>query len=418
MASITKRTRTTSKPQPDGTDKHVTTVMWQARWRDPDGRGRKASFAKKSDAVRHAAVMEADTARGCYVDGTDPTTVASAAKAWLSRRTVRDRTHERLASYIHCHIEAVPLGSRRLTAVRPSEVHAWVADRATVLAPTTLRKLVGLLRSVFADAVLDHRLAVNPVVRVSLPGVTRERVVPLSVAQVLAVADAVAPRYRAMVITQAGLGLRIGELLGLRVTDVDFLRRTVRIAHQSHGVHRQLVQPKTASSRRTVPLPSMVADALAAHLAAFPAGRDVQCTCPPSAGCSAVASGLLFHTAGGTALDQDYYGRRVFSKAVAKANTRIAEANAKLPAGAVRAAELPADTTTHDLRHHFASVLLAAGESVVAVAEWLGHDNATLVLQVYGHLMAGSEDRMRKAIDAAYADSCGPGVAQQSAVSP
>ena len=51
------------------------------------------------------------------------------------------------------------------------------------------------------------------------------------------------------------------------------------------------------------------------------------------------------------------------------------------------------------------STSLAAGESVVAVAEWLGHDNATLVLSTYGHLMAGSEDRMRKAIDGAYTDS-------------
>lgn len=66
------------------------------------------------------------------------------------------------------------------------------------------------------------------------------------------------------------------------------------------------------------------------------------------------------------------------------------------------AAKLPKGTSTHDLRHHFASVLLAAGESVVAVAEWLGHEDATLVLRVYGHLMANSEDRMRKAVDAAW----------------
>ncbi len=355
--------------------------------------------------------MEADAARGCYVDPGDPTTVAGAARAWLSRRTVRDHTHSRVGSLIHCHIEAVPLGSRRLASVRPSEVQSWAADRAKVLAPTTLRKLVGLLRSVLADAVLDRRVAANPVVKVSLPSVTRDRVVPLTVAQVLALADVVAPRYRAMVTAQAGLGLRIA--------DVDLLRRTVRIEHQAHGVNRQLVQPKTASSRRIIPLPAMVGDALATHLAAFPAGRDVECTCPPSAGCSRVASGLLSHTAGATALDQDYYGHRVFGKAVVKANTAIREVNAKLAAGAARAAELPAGTTSHNLRHHFASVLLAAGESVVAVAECLGHDNATLVLQCYGHLMPHSEGRMRKAIDAAYGlapIACAPGVPQRSAI--
>ncbi len=79
----------------------------------------------------------------------------------------------------------------------------------------------------------------------------------------------------------------------------------------------------------------------------------------------------------------DYYGAQIF-------------------ASAVRRAELPAGTTTHDLRHHYASVLLAAGESVVAVAERLGHENATLVLKTYGHLMPDSEDRTRRAIDAAW----------------
>jgi hypothetical protein len=56
--------------------------------------------------------------------------------------------------------------------------------------------------------------------------------------------------------------------------------------------------------------------------------------------------------------------------------------------------------------------LLAAGESVVAVAERLGHENATLVLKTYGHLMPDSEDRTRRAIDAAWSTSDGPQTAQ------
>ena len=73
-------------------------------------------------------------------------------------------------------------------------------------------------------------------------------------------------------------------------------------------------------------------------------------------------------------------------------------------APAVRKAGLPTGTTSHHLRHHFASVLLAAGESVVAVAERLGRENATLVLKTYGHLMPDCEDRTRRAIDAAWTD--------------
>ena len=83
------------------------------------------------------------------------------------------------------------------------------------------------------------------------------------------------------------------------------------------------------------------------------------------------------------------YGTRIFGKAVAKL-------------AAAKGSTFPAGTTTHDLRHHYASVLLAAGESVVAVAERLGHENATLVLTTYGHLLPDSEDRTRRAVDDAW----------------
>jgi hypothetical protein len=49
-----------------------------------------------------------------------------------------------------------------------------------------------------------------------------------------------------------------------------------------------------------------------------------------------------------------------------------------------------------------AASFLAAGELVVAVAERLGHENGTLVLKTYGHLMPDSEDRTRRAVDAAW----------------
>jgi integrase len=73
-------------------------------------------------------------------------------------------------------------------------------------------------------------------------------------------------------------------------------------------------------------------------------------------------------------------------------------------------AGLPESTTTHDLRHHYASVLLMQGESVIVVAERLGHENATLVLSTYGHLMPDSEERTRRAVDDAW--SCAPDVPQ------
>ena len=129
-------------------------------------------------------------------------------------------------------------------------------------------------------------------------------------------------------------------------------------------------EPKTPRSRRTVPLPQIVAEAIAEHVRQWPPAED----------------GSLFTTKSGAVYRHDYYGSQIFVPAVKRAG-------------------LPDGTTSHDLRHHYASVLLAAGESVVAVAEQLGHDNAALVLSTYGHLMPDSEDRTRRAIDEAWSAS-------------
>ncbi|MGY1711430.1 tyrosine-type recombinase/integrase [Geodermatophilus sp. SYSU D00758] len=247
--------------------------VYDVRFRDPDGRQRRKTFGKKGDADRFAATVEADKLRGQYVDHSHRVTVAEYARTWAAVRPHRPSTARRVSSLIEQHIAGTRLGDRRLSAVRPSEVQAWASDRAQVLAPTTLRNLVSLLRSIYASAVLDRLAASSPVVRVALPRHERARVVPLTVAQVQELADAMPTRNRAMVVTQAGLGLRIGELLALRVEDIDFLRRTARVEFQIAPGAKLRSEPKTPRSRRTIPLPQVVADELAAHIAEFPPGR-------------------------------------------------------------------------------------------------------------------------------------------------
>ena len=350
---------------------------YRARWLDPDGRERSRTFTRKADAERHLAAVEGAKLSGAYVSDANPVTVGEYARQWAATRPHRRTTASRVESLISKHIEGTTIGDKRLSAVRASEIQAWVTDRAKVLSPTTVRLLVQTLRSVFNAAVQDRLIASSPVARLSLPRSENARIVPLTVAQVQALADAMPDRCRAMIIIQAGLGLRIAELLALRLEDVDFLRRTVRVEWQltQDGKHR--VSPKTPRSRRTVPLPTVVAETLAAHISGFSPAED----------------GSLFTTTSGNLYRQDHFGARAFKPAV-------------------KSAGLPAGVTSHDLRHHYASVLLAAGESVVAVAERLGHENATLVLKTYGHLMPDSEDRTRRAIDTAWSTSDGPQTAQ------
>jgi integrase len=102
-----------------------------------------------------------------------------------------------------------------------------------------------------------------------MPRSEKQRITPLSVIEVQDLAGAMPERCRAMVITQAGLGLRVAELLALRVQDVDFLRRTVRVEFQTTPDGKYCVPPKTPRSRRALPLPEVVGKALAAHIAEF-----------------------------------------------------------------------------------------------------------------------------------------------------
>lgn len=346
---------------------------WRARYKDPDGRWRAKHFARKIDAERFLTTVESSKLRGTYIDPDDRTTVAEYARRWSAARPYRPTTRRRVDDQIRNHIEASALGGRRLAAVLPSDVQAWAADLSTRLAPSTVQLLVNMLKAIYAAAVLDRLVASSPVVRISIPRTDRERIVPLTVEQVQLLAEEVPDRCRAMVLAQAGLGLRIGELLALRQQDIDFLRRTVRVEHQLAERTRQRVDPKTPRSRRTVPLPEFVAAAIAEHIRRYPP----------------LADGTLFYGLNGQPYAHAFYGTRTFKAAVRRLVARDGST-------------FPPDTSTHDLRHHYASVLLAGGESVIAVAERLGHDDATMVLKVYGHLLPDSEDRTRKVVDAAW----------------
>lgn len=339
---------------------------WRARWYDPEGNERAKDFDLKRDATNHANDMEASKARGQYIDPHDKTTVIEYARLWAASRPHNRRTARKMASTLKNHIEGTPLGARRLAAVLPSEAQGWATGRSKVLAPKTLRVLVDTVSSIFRAAVRDRKIPVNPFLGLSLPEAHQERIVPLSVDQVRTLAEAMPDYCRAMVIVQAGLGLRVGELLALRKEDVNFLRRSVRIETQIPPNEREREDPKTPLSKRTLPLPQFAADALAAHIAEFPPLDD----------------GSLFYNSLKRLWTTSHYTRLFRTVATA--------------------ADMPPGTTSHDLRHHYASVLLYAGESVIAVAERLGHKNANLVLKTYGHLMPDSEERTRSALDSAW----------------
>lgn len=118
-------------------------------------------------------------------------------------------------------------------SVRPTMVQAFVKgleDKG--LSPGTTHGIFHVLTAVFSAAVDDRVISVSPCRRITLPRANGEEVVPPTLAQVAAFRDALPELHKIAAIVLAGAGPRIGEALGLHVSDVDFLRRTVSIERQ------------------------------------------------------------------------------------------------------------------------------------------------------------------------------------------
>ena len=233
----------------------------------------------------------------------------------------------------------------------------------------TVEVVYGRVKAVFSAAVRDRLIAATPCVDVKRPGVAPASTLEvLTTEQVLAIAAAVPERYRALVVTGAGTGLRPGELFGLTLDRVDFLRRAVKVDQQlvrTRGQGVELAAPKTPASYRTVPLASAVGDELAAHLARWPAD----------------STGLVFTNERGGPIQQ-----HPFSAVWETARARVG---------------VPAWATPHDLRHYYASLLIRSGASVKVVQSRLGHASAKTALDTYGHLFPDEEDRTRSVVDVA-----------------
>jgi integrase len=184
------------------------------------------------------------------------------------------------------------------------------------------------------------------------------------------------PYIRAAVVTLAGSGLRIGELLGLKVADIDFKAGSIRVERQRLQSGK-VGPPKTAKSRRTVPVGEVVTDALLAHLAARPSLE------------------WLFTIEEGEPL---HYRRWKTEWNCARRALQAEEGEAAEREGR-KPVELP-HMVTHDLRHFYASALIAGGARVKQVQLVLGHASAVITLRIYAHLWPGEEDRTRTVMDA------------------
>ena len=375
-----------------GAIRRLPSGRWQARYRASSGPMVTApsTFATKGDASRWLAVTEADLIRGQYVDPrAGRVTLGQWADEWLTRPGKRansvSRDRQALALW------RADLGARPLAAITAMHVQTAVDARAQLAAPATVARDFSALRAVFNAAVDADLIARSPARKTKLPRVRPGEHVTLTAEELLRLTDEVPSLFRALVLVGGVLGLRWGEAIGLRVCDIDFLRRRVTVAQTVEEVAGKITivaQAKSESGLRTLTVPAFLIEILAAHLAEHRPG--------------AVGDDLVFIGPRGGVLRRRF-GERVLHPAIKRA-------------------KLSDSLTFHELRHAAISALAEEQVHPSTMQQRAGHASARLTLELYTKVTDASDQAAAAALDSrfrvALSRHSGTGVAREGSAGP
>jgi integrase len=346
---------------------------WQVRYRLPTGERITAplTFRTRADANAWLSQLETEMRRGIWVDPrAGQVRLDDYAQAWLNGMSMlAPRTREIYASQLNLHIlpavdPGVPaLGELAIGEITSELVRVWHASLVKARTRSVAAKAYVRLRQILGQAVKDDRLAKNPC-RIDRGGLERhseQRFINLG--QLYQLADAIEPRYRALVLTAGLTGLRQGELFALRRRDLDLAggwihvrRKRIRLA--SGEVIED--EPKTEAGLRRVAVGQRLGDELRHHVRAYtPKGLEA----------------YVFTTGTGLPLDRNNFRQRTWEPATAKTGL-----------GGLR---------FHDMRHTAGTLAAQTGASTKELMARLGHASPRASL-IYQH---AAEERERRIAD-------------------
>lgn len=339
---------------------------YSIKYRTPTGKQKwESGFANKAAAQTRLNEVLRELGIGEYIEPKQAT-FKEFAEEWLtSRVSIRGATLSAYRSIAKLWL--IPaFGHRKISEIQLGDVQKMVTDLSTNLSAKTLKNCITLLRVMLvgkkgASAVKRGYIRHDPTRGLELPSRHSKLIVPPSIEQVWKLIDAAAAMGElghAIVYMDAFTGLRRNEILALEFTDIDWFTREVSVSKAiskrpaRDGVHKWewvIGPPKSSKSIRRVALPETVVQLLSAF-------RQIR----------GEKAKYIFSNAQEAFLDPDYFNEYIFAP-VAKAT------------------ELP-DTRFHDLRHFFASMLIAQGESPKYICDQMGHSSVQITFDIYGHL--------------------------------
>ena len=255
------------------------------------------------------------------------------------------------------------LGALRVSEVQRRDVQRLADDMlAEQKDASTIRNALMPLRVIYRRALEDGDVAVNPTTNLRLPAVEGKRDRIVSPAEAKKLLAALAEKDRPLWATALYAGLRRGEIMGLRIEDVNLAKGVIRVERSYDPKAYEFTEPKSRAGKRSVPIASVLRDYLIEHK--LRTGRN---------------EGLFFGRTAETPFDD--------SSLAARAAT--AWKNAELEG-----------ITLHEARHTYASLMIAAGVNAKSLQTYMGHSSVTVTYDRYGHLMPGNEDEAAALLDA------------------
>jgi integrase len=340
---------------------------WKGCWRDHTGQERSKTFATKTEALKYARKMEVEVDSGVRRDhDLGKWTFADWWREYMETSHARPGTMVNLDQYLRNHILPTPLAKMPLDKIRPMDVDRWVANRLKAgISDAQMRQVFAYINVVLNRAADREVIPKNPARHVDTPEYEPKPKVVISDPGIMALSEAVIPRYRALILVLGFGGLRIGEAAGLTPKDFDEEQGYLWITRQLEKLPNsplRWAEPKSRNRKKSPSiLPDFVVPAVREHIEAgftstfqgetliFSSRRDGG---GPDRG--GPGDPLLTHTA-----------RRAIKVAAKKVG-------------------IPPAFRTHNLRDSCATNMLAEGASVQDVADQLG-DNPVTVLHRYIH---------------------------------
>lgn len=371
-------------------------------YRRKDGRWCGSAFTRSADGKRTRAYVYASTQKQAREDlramlarsrrqVAEPDrrrTVGAYLSNWATSREVRPRTRDSYEWIVGKHIVPDLGADRRLVDVSVGDVRSLLArKRREGLSPTTRRYVLRILRMALEQAVRDQVLEFNPATRVEMPRAEQFEVDPLTLEETRRFLSGIrGDRFEAFYLLAVHRGLRLGELLALRWSDLRLDGdATVRVLHTLERIpaarrdpgHQDLgwrLSPvKSRPSRRTLPLPPRVVDAVRAHRAQQAEERLLL-------GPARTDHGLVFAASTGEPLDASNI-RRTFKATLKRLGLR--------------------PVRIHDLRHGAATLLLEQGENLKQVSAVLGHSRIGTTGDIYRHYVETLDRRAAERLETA-----------------